>query len=142
MGLERDYVEGTTGILPGTRFAVDAYVAFVRDRTVLEAIASSLTEMFSPTIIAERVSGMLRHYPFVTADTLAYFTPRLTQAPKDVDFALAYIDEHARTRALQEGVLAALRFKCDVLWSQLDALHYAYVEPGRVPPGAFVPEGA
>ena len=142
VGLDRAYVESTAGILPGTRFAVDAYVAFVRDRTVLEAIASSLTEMVSPTIIAERVSGMLRHYPFVTEDTLAYFKPRLTQAPKDVDFALAYIDEHARTRALQEGVLAALRFKCDVLWSQLDALHYAYVEPGRIPPGAFMPEPA
>ncbi len=139
VGLDRGYVELTAGILPGTRFAVDAYVAFVRDRSILEAVASSLTEMFSPTIIAERVSGMLAHYPFVTQDTLAYFTPRLTQAPKDVDFALAYIDEHARTRALQESVLAALRFKCDVLWSQLDALHYAYVEPGRVPPGAFVP---
>ena len=114
-------------------------MVFVRDRSILEAIASSLTEMFSPTIIAERVSGMLANYDFVTKDTLAYFTPRLTQAPKDVDFALAYIDEHATTRQQQEQVLAALRFKCDVLWSQLDALHYAYVEPGRVPPGAFVP---
>ena len=85
------------------------------------------------------VSGMLRNYDWVSQDTLAYFTPRLTQAPKDVDFALSYIYEHATTRALQEGVLAALRFKCDVLWSQLDALHYAYVEPGRIPPGAFVP---
>ena len=89
-----------TGILPGTRFAVDAYVAFVRDRTMLEAIASSLTEMFSPGIIAERVSGMLRNYDWVSQDTLAYFTPRLTQAPKDVDFALAYIYEHASTRAI------------------------------------------
>ena len=139
VGLDPAYVESTEGILPGTRFAVDAYVAFVRDRTILEAIASSLTEMFSPGIIAERVSGMLRNYDWVSQDTLAYFTPRLTQAPKDVDFALAYIYEHAATRALQEGVLAALRFKCDVLWSQLDALHYAYVEPGRIPPGAFVP---
>ena len=139
VGLDRAYVESTAGILPGTRFAVDAYVAFVRDRSLLEAVASSLTEMFSPTIIAERVSGMLKNYSWVTEDTLAYFTPRLTQAPKDVDFALAYVDEHARTRALQEQVLAALRFKCDVLWSQLDALHYAYVEPGRIPPGAFVP---
>ncbi len=139
VGLGRSYVESTGGILPGTRFAVDAYVAFVRDRSVLEAISSSLTEMFSPTIIAERVSGMLANYDFITQDTLAYFTPRLTQAPKDVDFALAYVDEHAFTRALQEQVLASLRFKCDVLWSQLDALHYAYVEPGRVPPGAFMP---
>jgi len=139
VGLDRDYVESTAGLLPGTRFAVDAYVAFVRDRTVLEAVASSLTEMFSPTIIAERVSGMLAHYDFITPDTLAYFTPRMSQAPKDVDFALAYIDEHATSRGAQESVLNALRFKCDVLWSQLDALHYAYVEPGRVPPGAFVP---
>ncbi len=139
VGLDPIYVETTEGILPGTRFAVDAYVAFVRDRSVLEAVASSLTEMFSPTIIAERVSGMLANYDFIGEETLAYFTPRLTQAPKDVNFALAFVDEHARTRAQQEQVLAALRFKCDVLWSQLDALHYAYVEPGRVPPGAFVP---
>ena len=142
VGLGRAYVESTDGILPGTRFAVDAYVAFVRDRSVLEAVASSLTEMFSPTIIAERVSGMLASYPWVTRDTLAYFTPRLTQAPKDVDFALAYVDEHAASRALQEQVLAALRFKCDVLWSQLDALYFAYVEPGFIPPGAFTPEPA
>jgi len=140
VGLDRAYVESTDGILPGTRFAVDAYVAFVRDRSILEAVASSLTEMFSPTIIAERVSGMLAHYDWITRDTLAYFTPRLTQAPKDVNFALAYIDEHATTRALQEQVLAALRFKCGVLWSQLDALAYAYVQPGHIPPGAFVPD--
>jgi pyrroloquinoline-quinone synthase len=139
VGLDRGYVESTGGILPGTRFAVDAYVAFVRDRSILEAVASSLTEMFSSTIIKERVAGMLANYDWVTQDTLAYFTPRLTQAPKDVDFALAYIDAHATTRAQQEQVLAALRFKCDVLWSQLDALHYAYVEPGRIPPGAFDP---
>ncbi len=119
---------------------MDAYVRFVQERSLLEAIASSLTEMFSPTIIAERVSGMLANYPWVTQDTLAYFTPRLTQAPRDVDFALAYVKEHADTREKQEQVLAALRFKCDVLWSQLDGLYLAYVEPGFIPPGAFVPE--
>ena len=140
VGLDPASVESTEGILPGTRFAVDAYVHFVAERSILEAIASSLTEMFSPTIIAERVSGMLANYPFVTRDTLAYFTPRLTQAPRDVDFALAYVKEHARTREAQEAALAALRFKCDVLWSQLDALHHAYVEPGHIPPGAFRPD--
>ena len=139
VGLDPAYVQGTRGLLAGTRFAVDAYVAFVRDRSILEAIASSLTEMFSTTIITERVAGMLRHYDFITRDTLAYFTPRLTQAPKDVNFALAYVKEHARDREQQEQVLAALRYKCDVLWSQLDALHYAYVSPGNIPPGAFVP---
>jgi len=139
VGLERAFVESTDGILPGTRFAVDAYVSFVRERSIVEAVASSLTEMFSPTIISERVSGMLRHYDFITQDTLAYFTPRLTQAPRDVNFALAYVLEHARAREQQEAAIAALRFKCDVLWSQLDALYYAYVEPGHIPPGAFVP---
>lgn len=139
VGLDADYVESTAGLLPATRFAVDAYVAFVRERSLLEAVASSLTEMFSPTIIAERVSGMLANYDWVNQDTLAYFTPRLTQAPKDVDFALDYIDQHARDRAEQEQVLGALRYKCDILWSMLDALHFAYVEPGWIPPGAFVP---
>jgi pyrroloquinoline-quinone synthase len=141
VGLDPDYVASTEGLLPGTRFAVDAYVHFVRDRSVLEAVASSLTELFSPTIIAERVSGMLSHYDFITPEILAYFTPRMTQAPKDVDFALSYVKEHARTPEQQEQVLAALRFKCGVLWSQLDALHFAYVAPGVIPPGAFVPEG-
>jgi pyrroloquinoline-quinone synthase len=140
VGLDRAYVESTAGILPTTRFAVDAYVAFVRDRSILEAIASSLTEMFSPTIIAERVSGMLANYAWITQETLAYFTPRLTQAPRDVNFALGYVREHARTCAEQEAVLAALRFKCDVLWAQLDALHHAYVTPALIPPDAFTPE--
>ena len=139
VGLDPAYVESTAGLLPGTRFAVDAYVHFVRDRSVLEAVASSLTEMFSPSIIAERVSGMLAHYDFITAETLAYFTPRMTQAPKDVNFALSYVKQHARTPDQQELVLDALRFKCGVLWSQLDALHFAYVAPGVIPPGAFVP---
>jgi len=140
VGLDRDLVSSTIAILPETRFAVDAYVHFVRDRTLLEAVASSLTELFSPTIIAERVSGMLAHYDFITPDTLAYFTPRLTQAPQDSNWALAYVKAHADTADKQEAVLAALRFKCDVLWSQLDGLYYAYVAPAFVPPGAFVPD--
>jgi pyrroloquinoline-quinone synthase len=141
VGLDRAYVESTAGILPSTRFAVDAYVHFVRDRSLLEAVASSLTELFSPGIIAERVEGMLKGYPFITMETLAYFRPRLTQAPRDANFALAYVKAEAKTRAEQETVLAALRFKCDVLWAQLDGLYLAYVVPGLVPPGAFTPDG-
>lgn len=142
VGLDTDLVASTSAILPGTRFAVDAYVHFVRDRSVLEAVASSLTELFSPTIIAERVSGMLANYDWITAETLAYFTPRLAQAPNDSAFALAYVKEHARSAEEQRSVLDALIFKCDVLWAQLDALYLAYVDPGRIPPGAFVPEEA
>jgi pyrroloquinoline-quinone synthase len=97
LGLDREYVISTKGLLPATRFAVDAYVNLVRDRSLLEAVASCLTEMFSPEIIAERVEGLLKNYDFISRDTLAYFTPRLTQAPTDVAFALAYVKEHADT---------------------------------------------
>jgi len=139
LGLDRGYVTSLEGLLPSTRYAVDAYVHFVRERSLLEAVASSLTEMFSPNIISQRVAGMLRNYDFVDARTLAYFTPRLTQAPQDVAFALEYVTREARTRAEQDQVLAALRFKCDLLWAQLDALHHAYVSPALPPPGAFKP---
>ena len=142
LGLNRAYVISTAGLLPATRFAVDAYVNFVRDRSLLEAVASCLTEMFSPQIIAERVEGMLRNYDFISRDALAYFTPRLTQAPTDVAFALGYVKEHADTPEKQALVLDTLRFKCDVLWAQLDALYFAYVAPRPVPPGAFVPQPA
>lgn len=140
LALERAYVVSTRGILPGTRFAVDAYVHFVCERSLLEAIASSLTELFAPTIIADRVAGMLASYDFVTQETLAYFDKRLHQAPRDADFALDYVKRHATTPGHQEAVLDALTFKCDVLWAQLDALHHAYVEPGYISPGAFRPD--
>jgi coenzyme PQQ biosynthesis protein C len=139
LGLDSDFVASARGVLPATRFAVDAYVRFVRERSLLEAVASSLTELFAPDIISERVAGMLANYDFISEKTLAYFNARLTQAPRDADFALAYAKREARTSEQQRAALAALVFKCDVLWAQLDALHHAYVTPGHVPPGAFVP---
>ena len=140
LGLNRDYVASLQGVLPGTRFAVDAYVRFVREKTLLEAIASSLTELFSPAIIGERVAGMLAHYDFVSRETLSYFDKRPSQAERDSGFALAYVKANARTPEDQQRVLAALEFKCEVLWAMLDALYHAYVAPKHVPPGAFVPE--
>jgi coenzyme PQQ biosynthesis protein C len=125
--------------LPGTKFAVEAYVHFVREKTLLEAIASSLTELFSPQIISERLEGMLRSYDFVTTETLAYFSARPPQARRDSDFALDYMRRNATTPEQQQAALKALEFKCDVLWSMLDALYHAYVAPKHVPPGAFVP---
>ena len=139
LGLDRAYVVSTRGLLPGTRFAVEAYVHFVAERTLLEAIASSLTELFSPVIIGERMDGMLAHYDFVTRETLAYFAQRPPQAERDSRFALDYVRRNATTPAQQHAVLGALEFKCGVLWSMLDALHYAYVAPAHIPPGAFVP---
>ena len=140
LGLDRDYVTSLRGLLPGTRFAVEAYVRFVREKTLLEAVASSLTEMFSPGIISERMAGMLANYPFVTRETLSYFDKRPPQAQRDADFALDYVKQNARTPEQQQAVLAALEFKCGVLWAMLDALSYAYVSPGNVPPGAFTPD--
>src|SRR5215471_9815387 len=87
LGLDRDYVISTRGLLPGTRFAVEAYVHFVSERSLLGAIASSLTELFSPDIISERVQGMLANYRFVTRETLAYFEKRPPQAQRDSEFA-------------------------------------------------------
>jgi coenzyme PQQ biosynthesis protein C len=140
LGLDRDYVTSLAGLLPATRFAVDAYVRFVREKTLLEAIASSLTELFSPQIISERIDGMLKNYDFITADTLAYFSQRAPQAERDSRFALDYVKQNARTPEAQHSVLAALEFKCDVLWAMLDALYYAYVQPKHIPSGAFVPK--
>ena len=140
LGLDRDYVTSGTGILPATRFAVDAYVNFVRVKPLLEAIASSLTEMFSPATIGERVHGMLKNYDFLNEKVLAYFEKRLTQAPRDADCALDYVKANARTPEQQQAVLGALTFKCDVLWAQLDALNHAYVTPATPPPDAFVPK--
>ncbi len=138
LGFSRDYVKSTRGILPGTRFAVDSYINFCRTRPLLEAVASSLTELFSPTIIQERISGMLAHYDFVSKDTLAYFTARPEQAKRDSDFALDYVKKHATTRAQQDAVVAALEFKCYILWTQLDAIWIAYVE--KFPPaGVWMP---
>jgi pyrroloquinoline-quinone synthase len=139
LGLDRDYVVSKQGALPATRFAVEAYVRFVAVEPLTVAVASSLTELFAPKIHRERISGMLENYDFIADDVMAYFKRRLAQAPRDADFALDYIKRNAKTREEQEACVDAVRFKCNVLWSQLDALHHAYVEPGNVPPGAFRP---
>src|SRR5579872_7417761 len=141
LGLDTAYVESTEGILPATRFAVEAYVHFVRDKTPLEAIASSLTELFAPNLHEERISGMLAHYDFVNPDIMSYFSRRMQQAPRDANFALDYVKTHAKTPAEREAVCNALLFKTNVLWVQLDALYNAYVD-GHIPPGALVPKNS
>ena len=140
VGLDRGQVLRHEGLLPGVRFAVDAYVQFVRERSLLEAIASSLTELFAPAIHEERIAGLLKHYDFANERTLAYFQRRLKEAPEDVAFTLDWVLERADTRERQQAVLDAVTFKTDLLWAQLDALHHAYVVPALPPPGAFRPE--
>jgi pyrroloquinoline-quinone synthase len=135
-GLPRIHAVRGDGILPATRFAVDAYVNFVSTRSHLEAVASSLTELFSRRLISLRMDKLREFYPWMSSG-LDYFTGRLTQAPEDAEFALAWVVKHARTREEQDAAHAALRAKCDILWAMLDALYFAYVQPGWPPPGAF-----
>jgi pyrroloquinoline-quinone synthase len=137
-GLARELAISGEGILPATRYAVDAYVELVRSRTLLEAVASSLTELFSRTLITLRMNRLREHYPWLSS-SLDYFQGRIKQAPEDADFALAWVVKHARTREQQELALAALSAKCDILWAMLDALYFAYVKPGWPLPGAFQP---
>ncbi len=140
-GLDREYVESYRGILPGVRYAVDSYVDLVTRGTLLEAVSSSLTELFAGNLIALRMDAMRQHYPWLVHG-LAYFQGRLTQAPEDAAFALEYAFQHAKTPEQQELVVECLRRKCSLLWAQLDAIYYSYVEPGNVPPspGVFRPE--
>ena len=140
VGLDPDYVASTDGVLAATRFSVDAYVRYVREQPFLAAVASSLTELFAPAIHKNRIAGLLEHYDFATPETIAYFQHRLTEAPKDVAFGLNWVLDHASTQAEQDMAAAALLFKTDVLWAQLDALWSAYVEPARIPPGAWQPD--
>ena len=137
-GVPRETVIAERGILPAVRYAVNAYIDLVSKRSFLEAVASSLTEMFSRDLISLRVDRLRQHYPWLSSG-LTYFDARLTQAPEDAQFALAWVTEHARTRPEQELALGALRAKCDILWAQLDAVYFAYVAPGWPPPGAFRP---
>ena len=137
-GLSRDQAVRSEGILPATRYAVEAYIHLVQSRTFLEAVASSLTELFSTKLIVLRMDRLRQHYPWL-ASGLDYFQGRITQAPEDANFALAWVVEHARTREEQELALAALSSKCDILWAMLDAIYFAYVLPGWPPPGSFQP---
>lgn len=128
MGVARDDLEAQRLLLPGVRFAVDAYVNFCRTKPWLEAAASSLTEMFAPLIVKERLAAMLAHYKWIDPAGLQYFRNRLTQAPRDAEYALGLVTERLRSREEQERAVAALEFKCDVLWCLLDA-----VERGPLP---------
>lgn len=122
MGVPRADLVAQRLLLPGVRFAVDAYVEFCRSKPWLEAVAASLTEMFAPLIVKERLAAILGHYPWVDPDGLQYFKNRLTQAPRDAEYALGLVTARFEDRAGQERAVTALEFKCDVLWSLLDAV--------------------
>ena len=131
VGLTRSEMEDQRHVVPGVRFAVDAYVTFARTRPWVEAVASSLTELFAPDLMAERLAAFERHYTWIDPQELTYFRARLTQAPRDSAHALEVVTEHCRTPEQQAAALAALSFKCDVLWSMLDAIDLACADRQR-----------
>lgn len=133
MGLSREELEHGP-ILPGVRFAVDAYVEFVRTKPWIEAIASSLTELFAPKLMKTRIEAFEKHYTWIDPEALAYMRGRLTQAPRDSDHGLAVVHEYCATRELQQKAVDAVSFKCDLLWAQLDAIYYHCVSPTRPQP--------
>ena len=121
-GLDKADLESDRLLLPGVRFAVDAYVQLVASRTWIEGVASSLPELFAPNLMAARLEALERHYPWIDRDALAYFRARLSQAPRDSDHGMALVLEHCHTRSLQEAAIDALQTKCQILWAQLDAM--------------------
>jgi pyrroloquinoline-quinone synthase len=136
VGLDPQEVASCRGVLPGVRFACDAYVELVRERTLLEAVASSLTEFFAPDIMTRRILAWERHYPWVDPQMLAYFRTRVTRARNDSQEAIAFVTTQATTHELQQRCVAALIRKTEILWQLLDTIYAAYVEPGWGAQGA------
>ncbi len=129
IGVAPEELEDDRRLLPGVRYAVDAYVNFVETRPWVEGVASSLTELFSPGLMATRLAAFESQYTWVDKDALAYFRSRLTQAPRDTDHGLGIVLDHCRTRPEQERAAAALQFKCDLLWAQLDVIYQRCAAP-------------
>jgi pyrroloquinoline-quinone synthase len=131
VGLSRAEVIAERHVAPAVRFATDAYLTFARERPWLEAVAASLTELFSPDLMRERVVAMRRHYPWIDPAGYAYFESRTSAAASDADVALELVLSHCRTRAEQDAAQEALAFKCDVLWALLDGIEHAASDESR-----------
>jgi pyrroloquinoline-quinone synthase len=127
-GLTREEIRDHRHLAPGVRFAVDAYVNFTRTRPWVEAVASSLTELFAPDLMAERLAAFERWYPWIAPAGLAYFRARLEQAPQDCEHAIEVVSAYCLSPESQARAVDALSFKCDVLWSLMDAIDQAYPE--------------
>jgi pyrroloquinoline-quinone synthase len=129
LGVPRSELESERGVLPGVRYAVDAYVNFARSKPWIEAVASSLTELFGPAAIRVRLAALEEHYPWIDPAGLEYFRSRLDQAPRDADHALGLVLERCATREQQERAVGALKFKTEVLWAQLEAIERGDTQP-------------
>jgi pyrroloquinoline-quinone synthase len=129
LGVSREELLSERHVLPAVRFAVDAYVDFARRKPWIEAVASSLTELFGPSAIKVRLAALEEHYPWIDPAGLQYFRDRLVLAPRDAEYALRLVVERCVTREQQERAVAALRFKTEVLWAQLEAIEQGDTQP-------------
>jgi pyrroloquinoline-quinone synthase len=129
LGVGREELLSERRVLPPVRYAVDAYVNFARQKPWIEAVASSLTELFGPDAMRVRLAALEAHYPWIDPAGLEYFRARLVQAPRDAQHALGLVIERCLTREQQERAVAALRFKTEMLWAQLDAIERGSTQP-------------
>jgi pyrroloquinoline-quinone synthase len=133
VGLDREEVASCRSVLPGVRAACDGYVELVRRRSLVEAVASSLTEFFAPDLMAKRVLAWEKHYPWVDPGMLTYFRARVTRARQDSTEAVDFVERHANTPEWQDRCVQALIDKTQILWKLLDAVYAAYVKPKLAP---------
>ena len=136
VGIDRVEITSLKHVVPGVRFAVDAYVNFARTQPWQETVCASLTELFAPKIHEQRLANWPQHYPWIDPKGFAYFRNRLSEARRDVAHGLALTLDYFNTRALQQRALEILRFKLDVLWNMLDAIQLAYPDEASHPEAA------
>jgi pyrroloquinoline-quinone synthase len=128
LGVPREEMEDERHVLPGVRFAAEAYVTFCRTRPWIDAVASSLTELFAPDLMRKRIAAFPEHYPWIKADALEYFRSRLVQAPRDSQQGLRLVQQHCTTVDTQRRAFEALAFKLEMLWVMIDTIHNAYAD--------------
>lgn len=129
LGVPRDEMEDERHVLPGVRFATEAYVTFCKTKPWIDGVASSLTELFAPDLMRQRIAAFPQYYPWVRPEALDYFKSRLIQAPRDSQYGLRVVRTHCTTTETQRRAFAALAFKLELLWAMIDTIHHAYLEP-------------
>jgi pyrroloquinoline-quinone synthase len=130
LGVPREEMEDERHVLPGVRFAAESYVTYCKTKPWIEAVASSLTELFAPDLMRRRIAAFPEHYPWIQAEALAYFRSRLVQAPRDSQQGLRLVQEYCTTVETQGRAFDALAFKLEMLWVMIDTIHHAYAESG------------
>jgi pyrroloquinoline-quinone synthase len=128
LGVPREEMEDERHVLPGVRFATEAYVTFCKTKPWLEAVASSLTELFAPGLMRQRLAAFPQHYPWVDVAALEYFRSRLIQAPRDSRQGLDLVLTHCTTVETQRKAFEALAFKLELLWVMIDTIHHGFGE--------------